>query len=258
MSAPSHHSSSSDDPAPKSVALLLKTAEFSPLLPQVLSFLSVIELMYLQQVNRRWQQDVVTARASFIHKLHLGQFWSRLGVVDVGHFTRLVSAFTSVTELNVSYCHFLTNQHLVDIVHAIPHYERLERLNLFYAYNLTDDAVLALVPSLPALTDLNLGRCIRLTDRAVRALQPLSSLRSLVLTSLPALSEETLMMFDDPAYLAQLQSLTLVNAGHFTTVEVDEVRATRPLLKVVGPEEQHQQPERNGKRKETRKDINDT
>ena len=247
------------DDGVKSVGALLRGAGFPSLLPHVFSFLSVVELMYLQQVNRRWYSDVYTARAHLIHRLNLGQFWSRLGVLDLGHFTRLTSAFRSVTDLNLSYCHFLTPYHLIDLVHSIHNYERLERLNLFYAYNLTDDAVTSLIPSLPSLTDLNLGRCIRLTDRTVRALMPLSSLRSLTLTSLPALSEETLMLFDDPAYLPSLQTLTLVNAGKFTVVEVDEVRTTRPQLRIIGPEEQHQQLERNGKRKgEARKEINDT
>ena len=248
------------DDGVKSIGALLRgSAGFPSLLPHVFSFLSVVELMYIQQVNRRWYHDVYTARGHLIHKLNLGQFWSRLGVLDLAHFTRLTSAFHSVTELNLAYCHFLTPQHLIDLVHSIPHFERIERLNLFYCYGLDDAAISSLIPALPALTDLNLGRCIRITDRTVRSLASLQHLRSLTLTSLPALSEETLMLFDDPAYLSALQTLTLVNAGKFTQVEVDEVRATRPQLRIVGPEEQHQQLERNGKRKgESRKEINDT
>ena len=214
--------------------------------------------MYIAQVNVRWREAVSTAQSFVIHRLNLGQFWSRLGVLDGRHFAQLVQRYRSVTDLNLSYCHFLTGTMLQQLVQALPQCERLERLSLFYCYSLTDDAVIALLPSLPALTDLNVGRCIHLTDRTTRSLYALPNLRSLTLTSLPKLSEESLMLFDDPNFLHSLHTLVLVNVGKFSAVEVDELRGSRQGWKVIGPEEQHVNVERNGKRKETRKDINDT
>ena len=257
MSTPSHasHLSNDDGQSSRTIALLLKDSGFQPLLPQVLSFLSVIELLYIQQVNHRFYDGVYEAKTDLITRLHLGQFWSRLGVMPTEHFLSLLSGYRAVRELNVSYCHFLTGDTLLALVKGTPSYERIERLNLFYCYNLTDEHVAAVLPLLPNLAELNLGRCIHITDKTLRVLRTSPTLRSLTLSSLPLLSEETLMAFDDPSTLPALAYLSLVNTGKFSAIQVDEVRVSRPQMRIVGPEEQHMPVERNGKRKENRKDM---
>ena len=257
MSTPSHasHLSSDDAQNSRTIALLLKDPGFTPLLPQVFSFLSVIELLYIQQVNHRFYDGVYEAKADLIARLHLGQFWSRLGVQPTEHFLSLVSGYRAVRELNVSYCHFLTGDTLLALVKGTPGYEKIERLNLFYCYNLSDEHIAAVLPLLPGLTELNLGRCIHISDKTLRTLRASATLRSLTLSSLPLLTEETLMAFDDPSTMPALSYLSLVNAGKFSAIQVDEVRASRPHIRIVGPEEQHMPVERNGKRKENRKDM---
>ena len=257
MSTPSHasHLSSEEAASGRTIALLLKDAGFTPLLPQVFSFLSVIELLYIQQVNHRFYDGVYEAKADIITRLHLGQFWSRLGVTPTEHFLSLISGYRAVREVIVSYCHFLTGDTLLALIKGTPSYERVERLNLFYCYNLTDEHVAAVLPLLPALQELNLGRCIHITDKTLRALRTSTTLRSLTLSSLPQLTEETLMAFDDPATMPALSYLSLVNTGKFSALQVEEVRTSRPQMRIVGPEEQHMPLERNGKRKENRKDM---
>ena len=257
MSTPSHasHLSNDDAQSTRTIALLLKDPGFQPLLPQVLSFLSVIELLYIQQVNHRFYDSVYVAKTDLIARLHLGQFWSRLGVTPIEHFLSLVSGYRQVRELNVSYCHFITGEALIAVIKGIPSYERIERLNLFYCYNLTDEQVAAVLPMLPNLTELNLGRCIHITDKTLRTLRTSTTLRSLTLSSLPQLTEETLMAFDDPSTMPTLSYLSLVNTGKFSALQVEEVRTSRPQMRIVGPEEQHMPVERNGKRKENRKDM---
>jgi len=240
-----------------SIAGLLKNPYFAPIMPQVFSFLSVIELMYTQQVNHIWCSHVGNARSVHIHKLHLGQFWSRIGVIDVSYFSQLCSSFKAVEELNLGYCHFITGDTLSRVVSAIPSYQRIEKLNLFYCYQLTDEQIIALLPLFPQLTDLNIGRCIKLTDKCIRAVSSqLPHLRSLTLSSLPLLTEETLMLFDDTSLFPSIGYLNLVSAGKYSVIEVDEVRNSRPGVKIVGPEEIHRIPDKNGKKQHNRKEIN--
>ena len=242
------------------------------LIPRVLSFLTPVELLFVPSVCRSWHHHAVTARATMIKKLHMGQFWSRIGVLPDERFTHLASGYTLVTELNLAYCSSLTGPTLNALLHALPAMARLSKLNLFYCFQLTDaDIELVFGGSpcpLPAIRELNLGRCSKLTERSVRLLgASLASLQILSLAHLACVGEETLMMFDD---VRHFPSLTLLNVLHCPKWQGDHVeellrgaaqpngrnallaKQGRPPFKVIGPLETFQV-DKSGKK--MRKDV---
>jgi len=263
-------SSSSYPSAPyegeRSLAALLHMDE---LVPRILSFLTPVELMFVQSVCRSWYMHVRTARQSLIPRLHLGQFWSRIGVLPTEYFTNLAQQFGNVTELNCGYCNFMSGPTFFQILTAVPRYERLTKINLYYCYNLTDDDIDKLLHEyhLPNLRELNIGRCPKLSDRSVRLLAAeCPNLQYLNLVHNPNVGEETFMLFDD---LTKFPSLTLLNLMHASRIRMDEVeelirscssngrnanlvkRGLTPL-RVLGPQELFQI-DKTGKK--MRKDI---
>lgn len=243
------------------------------IVPRVLAFMSTVELMFVQQVCRSWQRHTAAARSSLIHRLHLGQFWSRVGVLPDSCFTAIAAQFGAVVDLNLAYCSFLTGPTLLQIVRALPQPSRLTKLNLFYCHLLTDDDIEQLLGAkaeqeqLPLLRDLNLGRCNRLTERTVRLLCARAPrLQTLNLCHNPAVGEETLMLMDD---LSNFPSLTLLNVMHCARLRMDEIdellkaaqaqgrnaklhKQGLPSLRVIGPQELFQI-DKSGKK--MRKDI---
>ena len=87
------------------------------LVPRILSFLSPVELLFVPSVSTSWQRHTATARSTLVRRLHMGQFWSRLGVVPDAVFVRLGSGYTSVVDLNLSYCSYLTGTTLNALLH---------------------------------------------------------------------------------------------------------------------------------------------
>lgn len=239
------------------------------LLPRILSFMSTVELMFVQSVSTHWRTGCVTARRSLIHRLHWGQFWSRIGVLPTAHFLAIASQFENVTEVNFAYCSFMTGDTLFAILAALPSAKRITKINLFYCYQLQDADIEHLMRSgaLPVLRELNLGRCNKLTERSVRLLsEECPTLTYLNLAHNPALGPDTLMLFDDLKYFPRLQILNLMHCAKLRMDEVDELikapaTAQRNLslakqglqpLRIIGPQELFQI-DKSGKK--MRKDI---
>jgi hypothetical protein len=176
-------------------------------------------------VSRSWLRHASTARRSLIHRLHYGQFWSRIGVIDTHHFARVASAYHEIVDLNLAYCNFMTGPCFFSILHAIPNFHRITKLNLFYCYQLTDEDIERLVnqQTLPNLRELNLGRVSKLTDRSVRALADLKSLTYLNLVHNHHIGEETLMLFDDLTKFPALQILNLMHCTKYRMEDIDEL-----------------------------------
>lgn len=255
-----------DPQGERSIAALL---HMDDLVPRILAFLSTVELMFVQSVSTHWRAGAVQARRSLIHRLHFGQFWSRIGVLPTAHFISIARQFENVTEVNFAYCSFMTGEQLFAILAAIPSAQRITKLNLFYCYQLQDADIEQLVKSgsLPVLRELNLGRCNKLTERSVRLLsEQCPTLSYLNLCHNPSLGADTLMLFDDPKYFPRLQILNLMHCAKLRMDEVDEVlkapaTAQRNLtlakqglqpLRIIGPQELFQI-DKSGKK--MRKDI---
>lgn len=248
---------------PHSIAALMKHPIFEKIAPTVFSFMSVIELMYIEQTNNLWLTSAAEARHSRIKRLHLGQFWSRIGLMEPHYFTALCSKFHAINDLNVGYCHFITGEMLFTLIESIPNYQNIIRLNLFYCYNLQDQHIEKLLTLLPNLADINLGRCINLTDKAFSLLAMHSPhLKVLQSNILPRLTEESLMLFDDTTMFPSLTHLNLVHSGSFKELDLDELRAScaaaRPALKIIGPENPiDEQLKHKVHRRQTQKGQND-
>ncbi len=211
--------------------------------------------MYVQGVNRHWYSSTRVARERYIRKLHLGQFWSRLGLLDSQYFTRLASQFHSIRDLNVAYCHFMKGDTLLALLDCLPNSQDLERINLFYCYQLGDEHIEAIVSKAPKLRELNLGRVTNVTDRGVAALSTLSHLRSLNVIQNPNLSEETLMLMDDTKHFPSLQVFNVVNCSKYRPEMMEELKNVRPNLKIIGPQEVFTV-DKSGKK--LRRDVQDT
>jgi len=253
----------------RSVAAILHMDE---LVPRVLSFLTAVELLFVPSVCRSWRAHAVTARGTLVKRLHMGQFWSRIGVLPDAVFIKLASGYTRVTELNLSYCSFLTGSSLNALLHALPAMPQLSKLNLFYCFQLTDDDMQTVMggspPPLPALRELNLGRCSKLTERTIRLLaEHLPSLQLLSLAHMNCVGEETPMLFDDLRNFPSLSLLNVLHCSKWQAEHVDELvrgaavpggrnaqlaKLGRPPFKVIGPQETFQV-DKSGKR--MRKDL---
>ena len=250
----------------RSIAALL---HMDDLVPRILAFLSPVELMFVSSVSTHWRTGSVDARRRLIPRLHLGQFWSRIGVLPTQHFVNIAKQFDNVTEVNFAYCSFMAGEQLRAILGALPSAARITKLNLFYCYQLQDADIEQLLTSatLPVLRELNLGRCNKLTERSVRLLsEQCPTLTYLNLAHNPSLGADTLMIFDDTKYFPKLQLLNLMHCAKLRMDEVEEMlkspsTAQRNLalakqglqpLRIIGPQELFQI-DKSGKK--MRKDI---
>ena len=239
------------------------------LVPRILAFLSTVELMFVQSVSRNWLAHTSTARSSLIHRLHFGQFWSRIGLLPIEHFTHIAAQFHAITEVNLAYCSFMDGPAFFSILHAIPSFSRITKLNLFYCYQLVDTDIQQMMGTkeLPLLRELNLGRCNKLTERSVRILsESCPALTALNLAHNPSVGEDTLMLFDDLANFPRLQSLNVMHCTKLRMDEVDEllkaahttgrnaqlIKHGLSNMRIIGPQELFQI-DKSGKK--MRKDV---
>jgi hypothetical protein len=217
------------------LSLLFRHPHFNQLLPPIFSYLTLIELIYIQSVNRNWYQNVKIAQKYYTKNLHFGQFWSRISTLHLESMLKFVNQFEQIIEVNFSYCHLLTNDICKQILTNIPNYNNIEKLNLFYCYELTDDFIEWITVQLPHLHELNLGRCIKLTDRTLLSIAKLPQLRILNIVYNPNVTIDSLMMFDDPSCFRSLQSFNVINCKHFQPEVVEDLHVSRPHLRITGP-----------------------
>jgi hypothetical protein len=224
------------------------------IVPHVLSYMTTVELLLVPAVCHAWSRHTSTARAALIHRLHFGQFWSRIGVIgQPERFARIASGFEALVELNLACCNFMPGSTFELILHAIPNFSRLTKINLFYSYQLTDDDVTRLITpeALPQLRELHLGRVRKLTDRSTRALAEMPNLTYLNMVHNRNITEETLMLFDDPTKFPALQIFNMTHCTGIKQEEVEELlrecaangrnanlhRIGGSNLRIIGPQE---------------------
>jgi hypothetical protein len=188
---------------------------------------------------------------------YVGQFWSRIGVIDSRYFLPLIVQFHSIRDLNLAYCNFLTGSVLLEFVDHIANYGEIERINLFYCYQLQDQEIIQLISKTPKLREFNIGRVVNLTDATMNALANLQYLRSLNVIYNGQIDEETLMLFDDSSKFPNLHTLNVVQCAKYLEKPelIEELKNTRPHLKIIGPQEIFTT-DKNGKK--LRRDVQDT
>jgi hypothetical protein len=170
-------------PEDRLIATIFKASQFDSILPNILSFLSVVELMFVQSVNRRWYQLSGHTRTHLIKRLHYGQFWSRIGILDNSYFITLTNSFKNICDINFSYCHFMNNSIFEQLIMRLSNHHTMIRLNIFYCYHLNDEIINTIVQRFPNLTDLNIGRCHLMTERGIMKLAELTKLKTLNLVN---------------------------------------------------------------------------
>lgn len=225
-----------DDSVEHSIVTILNHTAFNSILPRIFSYLSVVELMFIASVNKRWHELVNITCAEHIDTLNLCQFWSRIGVLDTRLFRGLVSKFHHVRHLNLAYCHKLNTDTLIDIITAIPQHQSINKLNLFYCYELNDDSIDVVLQLLPKLTELNVGRCMTLTNRSIDLLSDCNTLRKLVIVANPNIDIEITNYLDDPTKFKGLRVLNVVNCTKLKQDIMNECKANRPNLRIIGPD----------------------
>lgn len=225
-----------DDTIDKSIVTILNHSSFTVLLPHILSYLSVVELMFVSSVNKRWNEIVQTSCRDYIDTLNLCQFWSRIGVLDTRLFRSLVSKFHHVRHLNLAYCNKLTTEILIDIITAIPSHQSITKLNLFYCYELNDDSIDVILQLLPRLTELNIGRCMLLTNRTIDLLSDCDTLRKLVMVAIPNVDIDITNYLDDTTKFKSLRVLNIVNCMKLKQDIINETKLIRSNLRIIGPE----------------------
>jgi hypothetical protein len=57
----------------RNVSAVLRLPQFQPVMPNILSFLSLVELSHVQIVNHRWFDLTALTKSKYIKKLHLGK-----------------------------------------------------------------------------------------------------------------------------------------------------------------------------------------
>jgi len=209
-------------------------------LHRVLSFMSLLEQMNYLTVSKRWNNAIRTTWKDEQRTLCLEQFWAQLGLAHTDKIVNIVRTMGHLTKLSVAYCSNLSDVSLIQILTILAQKQKegsLISLNLFYCHSVTDVSAKYLVDHFPNLTELNLGRCQLLTEKAVELVGKLKYLKRLTLSSNPNLSEETFMLLDDGTSFPALTELDVQCSGKRPLAKyVDEIKVTRPSLKIVGPD----------------------
>jgi hypothetical protein len=213
--------------------------KFDKALVRTLSFLSLCEQANYLTVSKRWNAAMRTAWREDLHTLCLEQLWCSFGPKDAEKVLALMRNFGHINKLSVAYCSHVTDAMLVQMLNSLLPKQKewpLTSLNVFYCNHVADSFVKYLSDNFPALTELNLGRLPQLTTKAFDYLAKLPNLRKLNMVS-NSVTEDTFMMFDDGSSFPALVELDVQNAGKKDLQKyVDELKATRPKLKIVGPE----------------------
>ena len=137
-------------------------------------------------MSKSWNALVDEAFYSTITHLDLGQFWASIGTsdVDISYFVKLVSRCHHVKKLSLAFCTHLSDQSFFTIFQALPQQKaRVTSLNLFYCYNLTRSGIKHVVEFFPVLEELNLGRCMKISNESFMLLQQLGELKHLSLVN---------------------------------------------------------------------------
>jgi len=211
-----------------------------PQIPTILSHLTIVELLLYQRVSKRWRKVIKSTFKHTLSWLNLSQFWCSLGVVDSSVILGVVSSFSCVSQLCLSFCHFLTDDLLINIVDTLKDNGcNLTSCDLFYCYQLTDDSIDRLIQNFPhTLHFLNLARCSNLTDRTTKAAaMNMTNLIFLNLSYIPNLSEASFR------YIGVMSdSLLCIDLSYCTQLDnsknngiLNDIRDRRPKLIVIGP-----------------------
>jgi hypothetical protein len=112
---------------------------------------------------------------------------------------------------------------------------QLMSLNIYYCYKVTDAHIEALCSLYPNIRELNLGKCILLTEHCLPALGSLPRLRSLCISGTLNLSPIVQQLLNSSMFpsLRMLDAEPMGNAHIFSGQSVTDVIAVRPKLQVM-------------------------
>jgi hypothetical protein len=132
--------------------------------------------------------------------LDLSQFWSRFGSNEfrdrVKSLEDRISHVDELENISFSWCNKVNDETFLHVLSCIAKPEKVKRLELYYCHRLTDKGLKEMASILPNLEFLNLGRCMKITDKCIANLRVLKKLRYLSLKRCPNISEDALMTIE--------------------------------------------------------------
>lgn len=164
-------------------------------LQMVFSYLTELELSFYQRVCKAWRRHAL-AECKRRKSLDLASFFWCFDEFTPS-MVKLLHMFPNVSTLRLGYCHQLTD----DILHNILNfYSRggqngIEKLDLFYCYDISSKGVAHIVELCPNLTELTLNFCVGVDNQSIKHLSTLKQLKELHMSSLPLLTEGIWLLF---------------------------------------------------------------
>ena len=119
--------------------------------------------------------------------LCLEQFWSTLGPDGERNVLALAQKMDRIDSISLAYCAGCNDKLVQSLLQVfVDKRFPLRSLNLFYLGQLTDATIIYAASHFPDLTELNVGRCMLITDRSMRELAKLKHLKKLNVVRAPA------------------------------------------------------------------------
>jgi len=187
-------------------------------------FLKYFRMSYwittLQLLNNQFKK-IVSKKCSIANRLDLAQFWSIVGDDFILEITTLIKRFPIVTDISFAYCNNVGDETLKKFMEALKQDPKtIKKLDLFYNNRLTDKAILWICERFPNIEDLNIGRCMSVTDRALDKVASLKNLKKLSISS-TELGLDSLMFLEENKCLERLKELNIKGCKKITKKRFD-------------------------------------
>merc|ERR1712150_102474 len=119
----------------------------------------------------------------------------------------LIKRFPIAVDVSLAYCNMVTDDSLKTILTELPtNPENIQQLNLFYNNRLSDSSIQWICERFPNLRNLNVGRCMHLTDKSMDRISNLLHLQKLSLLS-TEFGTEAMMLLEENGCLKRLKEL---------------------------------------------------
>mmetsp|Transcript_12967 Transcript_12967/g.31787 ORF Transcript_12967/g.31787 Transcript_12967/m.31787 type:complete len:419 (+) Transcript_12967:400-1656(+) len=181
-------------------------------LVQLFKHLTLMELLYCQQVCRNWRRNV---DKHFRERpvLDFDVFWNLVGRPEyMAPLKKLQSRFKQATTLNLRYCNHLGDEDLKTLLEHLVSRQNLEMIDLFYCFSITSKAIAHAVELCPKLRHVVLNFCVGVDNQSIVYLSNLPDLEVLEMSSLTKLTKDIWNIFQESKF-DSLEKLYLENCS---------------------------------------------